>query len=131
MSPKRILLIDDEDDIREVASLTLETLGGFKVLTAVSGQEGIERAIASQPDAIILDVMMPEMDGPATLLRLRQNPATSHIPIVFLTAKIQAADRRRLAELGARAIVAKPFDPCRLSNEISEALGWQVTETIE
>ncbi len=129
MSPKRILLIDDEDDIREVASMTLETVGGFEVLTAVSGQEGIERAIASQPDAILLDVMMPVMDGPATLLRLQQNPATRDIPVVFLTAKIQTADRRRLAQLGARAIMAKPFDPYRLSDDINEALGWPAAST--
>jgi CheY-like chemotaxis protein len=127
--PKRILLIDDEDDIREVASMTLETVGGFEVLTAASGQEGIERAIAGQPDAILLDVMMPEMDGPATLLRLQQNPATRDIPVVFLTAKFQAADQRRLAQLGARAIMAKPFDPYRLSDEINEAMGWPVTAT--
>jgi CheY-like chemotaxis protein len=127
VSPKRILLIDDEDDIREVASMTLETVGGFEVLTAASGQEGIERAIAAQPDAILLDVMMPEMDGPATLLRLQQNPATRDIPVLFLTAKIQAADQRRLTRLGARAIMAKPFDPYRLSDDINEAMGWPAT----
>ncbi len=129
MSPKRILLIDDEDDIREVAGMTLETVGGFEVLTAMSGQEGIERAIAGQPDAILLDVMMPEMDGPATLLRLQQNPATRDIPVLFLTAKIQPADRRRLARLGAQAIMAKPFDPDHLSDDINKAMGWPVAAT--
>jgi CheY-like chemotaxis protein len=124
MSPnKTILIIDDEDDIREVASVTLE-LEGFDVLTAANGREGVARAAAEQPDAILLDVMMPELDGPATLALLQSNEATRDIPVVFLTAKVQAADRRSLAAHGARGILAKPFNPDRLATDISGALGW-------
>jgi len=123
MSPKRILIIDDEDDIREVATITLE-IGGFEVLTASTGRKGIERAAAEQPDAILLDVMMPELDGPGTLAMLRQFQATRDIPVIFLTAKVQPADRRSLSSLGAHAIMAKPFDPNSLARDINAALGW-------
>lgn len=123
MSPKRILIIDDEDDIREVAAMTLE-LGGFDVLSAPNGREGVARAAAERPDAILLDVMMPELDGPATLALLRGNELTRDIPVVFLTAKVQAADRRSLAEHGADAIFCKPFHPERLAGDIAAALGW-------
>lgn len=123
MSPKRILIIDDEDDIREVASITLE-LGGFDVLTASCGREGVARAATAKPDAILLDVMMPELDGPATLALLRHADETREIPVVFLTAKVQAADRRSLAAHGATAIFSKPFDPDRLAADLGAALGW-------
>jgi CheY-like chemotaxis protein len=127
MSPERILVIDDEEDIREVAALTLET-AGYEVLTAANGLEGIERARAEQPDAILLDVMMPELDGPATLLRLQEAEATRGIPVLFLTAKIQSSDRRHLAALGAVAIMPKPFDPDRLGRDIADALGWSTAK---
>jgi CheY-like chemotaxis protein len=120
---KQILIIDDEEDIREVAAMTLE-MAGFRVLTAASGREGIQKAAVEQPDAILLDVMMPELDGPATLEALRALDETRHIPVIFLTAKIQPADRCHLADLGAAAVIAKPFDPNRLGKEINDALGW-------
>jgi len=123
MQPERILIIDDEEDIREVASLTLEE-AGFEVITATCGREGIEPAIAEQPDAILLDVMMPEMDGAATLARLQESEATRSIPVLFLTAKVQPADKRCLSSLGAVAILPKPFDPDRLGYDITTALGW-------
>lgn len=97
---KRILIIDDEDDIREVAQLTLEAVGGFEVLTAESGSEGIKKAETEQPDAILLDVMMPEMDGITTFKQLQANSLTNNIPVILLTAKVQASDQRRFAELG-------------------------------
>lgn len=121
---KRILIIDDEDDIREVAQLSLEAVGHWQVLTARSAREGLTCAGAERPDAILLDVMMPDMDGPATLQQLRTNPATQSIPIIFLTAKVQSADRRRFAELGVQAVISKPFDPMRLAEQIATALGW-------
>src|ERR1700733_7034050 len=82
---QRILIIDDEDDIRQVAAMSLETVAGWDVLLASSGKQGIERASTEQPDAILLDVMMPEMDGPTTLLKLKANGSTSHIPVLLLT----------------------------------------------
>ncbi|HEX9983286.1 MAG TPA: response regulator [Thermoanaerobaculia bacterium] len=124
MSRKRILLIDDEDDIREVAMLALETAGDYDVVTADGGRKGIETAAAVRPDIILLDVMMPELDGPSTFMHLQEQDETRGIPVVFLTAKVQAADRRHLAALGACGIIAKPFDPMTLGDEISELASW-------
>jgi len=123
MPHKTILLIDDEDDIREVAALTLETMGDFGVTSASGGEAGIECATRERPDAILLDVMMPELDGPSTLARLREIEVTRDIPVIFLTAKVQAVDRRRLADLGAVGIIAKPFDPMTLAEEVTSLLG--------
>ncbi|MGH7964109.1 MAG: response regulator [Candidatus Binatia bacterium] len=126
MTPgKRVLVIDDEDDIREVAQASLETVGGWIVLTARSGTEGLAKAEAEQPDAILLDVMMPDMDGPTTFQRLQANPVTCRIPVLLLTAKVQAADRRRFADLRVQAVLAKPFDPLRLADQVIEILGWE------
>lgn len=122
---KRILIIDDEDDIREVAQLTLEAVGGFEVLTAESGKEGIIKAETERPDAILLDVMMPEMDGITTFKQLQANSLTSNIPVILLTAKVQASDQRRFAELGITGMVPKPFDPMTLTDQVAEVLGWQ------
>ena len=124
VAPKRILIVDDEDDIREVAQVSLELVGGYEVLTASNGRDGLERARGDQPDAILLDVMMPEMDGPATLARLRADPATRDIPVVFLTAKIQFAERRELGALGAAGILTKPFDPLELASDMATVLHW-------
>src|SRR3974390_3620325 len=101
----RILIIDDEDDIREVAALSLETVAGWEVAMANSGAQGLARAAEFQPEAILLDVMMPGMDGPSTFRELQKNPATSHIPVMLLTAKVQATDRTRFAGLGVRAVL--------------------------
>ena len=120
----RILLIEDEDHIREIAQLSLESIGGWDVLSAGSGREGIELARMERPDAILLDVMMPEMDGPSTLQALREEPATKDIPVVFMTAKVQPAERRELSDVGAAGIIPKPFDPMTLSSDVADALGW-------
>jgi len=124
---KRVLVIDDEDDIREVAEATLELTEEWEVLTANSGARGVAIAEAMKPDAILLDVMMPDMDGPATLAELQRNPATKEIPVIFLTAKVQAADRRRFTELGVRGVIAKPFDPLLLGEQVREIAEWGVT----
>lgn len=121
---RRVLIVDDEDDIREVAEVCLHLIGGWEVLTARSGAEGIAAAGREQPDAILLDVMMPDLDGPATFQRLQADEATRHIPVILLTAKVQAVDRRRFADLGVRGVIAKPFDPLTLSRDIAETLGW-------
>ena len=121
---KHILLIDDEDDIREVAAMSLETVAGWRVTCASSGEEGIRLAEHAAPDAILLDVMMPDQDGPQTLRRLRQNAKTKSIPVLFLTAKVQAFERQRLKDIGASGTLAKPFDPMKLADEISQTLGW-------
>jgi CheY-like chemotaxis protein len=121
----KILIIDDEEDIREVAALSLETVAGWNVITANSGAQGLARAIEHQPDAILLDVMMPGMDGPTTFRELRKNPLTASIPVLLLTAKVQASDQRRFADLGVQSILFKPFDPLTLAQQISTVLGWK------
>lgn len=120
----RILIIDDEDDIREVAGLSLESVAGWEVVMANSGPQGLARAIEHQPDAILLDVMMPGMDGPTTFRELRRHPATARIPVLLLTAKVQSSDQRRFADLGVEGVLFKPFDPLTLHKQIASTLGW-------
>ena len=122
----KLLVIDDEEDIREVASLTLELKEGWDVAAAGSGAEGLKLARDGAPDAILLDVMMPDMDGPTTLRLLRNLPETRSIPVIFLTAKVQAADRRRYLDMGVSGVIAKPFDPLTLGRTICECLDWPV-----
>jgi CheY-like chemotaxis protein len=124
MTRRRVLIIDDEDDIREVTQISLEMVAGWEVLTASSGSAGLEIANALQPDAILLDVMMPGMDGPTTFQKLQADPAIRHIPVILLTAKLQPADRRWFAELGVAGVLAKPFDPLKLAGQVAEALHW-------
>lgn len=126
METKRILVVDNEEYIQEVTKICLETVAGWEVLTAGSGLEGIKKAEFDQPDAILLDVMMPEMDGISTLSKLQANPATQAIPVIFLTAKIQASDRRRYAKMGLAIAIAKPFNPLELAGQIANALGWSL-----
>lgn len=123
MTSRRLLLIDDEDDIREVAKLSLELVAHWDVFTACLGVEGVDRAVEQRPDAILLDVMMPGMDGAATYAALRSNPATRDIPVVLLTARIfdRASDRRGLEGI---TVISKPFDPMRLATQVASALGW-------
>lgn len=121
---RKILIIDDEDDIREVAALSLESVAGWDIVTANSGAQGIARAAEHHPDAILLDVMMPGMDGPTTFRELRKNPSTASIPVLLLTAKVQATDQKRFADLGVSAVLTKPFDPMTLSKQIAGVLGW-------
>ncbi|MGA7314151.1 MAG: response regulator [Silvibacterium sp.] len=122
---RRILIIDDEDDIRQVAALSLETVAGWEVVTANSGADGIRSAQVEKPDAILLDVMMPGMDGPTTFLEIKKNPEIAGIPVILLTAKVQGADQKRFANLGVSAILFKPFDPLTLAQQMSDALGWK------
>lgn len=127
MCQQRILLVDDEADIREVAALSLQALGDWRVLSASGGGEAIAIARAERPDVILLDVMMPELDGPTTLELLRADPQTRGIPVIFLTAKAQSADQRGLAQLGASGVLTKPFDPMTLSSEITAILAKEMT----
>src|SRR5205814_8241101 len=124
---RRILIIDDEDDIREVAALSLEATAGWEIVAAGSGAEGIKAAADRErrPDAILMDVMMPGMDGPTTFRRMQQNPEISDIPVLLLTAKVQGVDQRRFADLGVAGVLFKPFDPMTLAQQISLALGWK------
>ncbi len=119
----KVLIIDDEPDIRRIARLGLARVGGMEVVDAANGAEGIARAKAERPDAVLLDVMMPGLDGPSTLARLREDPETASIPVVFLTAKAIAAEVDRLKSLGAAGVLTKPFDPMTLARELRATLG--------
>ncbi|NIJ18673.1 CheY-like chemotaxis protein [Sphingomonas naasensis] len=119
----RILYVDDEADIREVAQMSLELEPDFEVQTCASGAAAIGHAAAWQPDLVLLDVMMPGMDGPTVFSRLREQPETATIPVVFITARTQAAEVRGFLDLGARGVLAKPFDPMTLSVRVRELLG--------
>jgi two-component system, OmpR family, response regulator len=116
----KVLYVDDEADIREVAALSLELEPSFDVATAGSGAEAIEKAGKWRPDVILLDVMMPGMDGPTTLERLRALAATESIPIVFVTARTQQQEVETLKSLGAAGVIAKPFDPMSLAQQVRE-----------
>ena len=118
MTLKRILYAEDEPLIQAVAKLALEKVGGFEVLICNSGAEALEKVAAFAPDLILLDVVMPGLDGPATLQRLRQDPATAAIPVVFLTANAQPGEVAQYKSLGAMDVVAKPFNPMTLAAQI-------------
>ncbi len=118
MSLERILCVEDEPDIQAVARVALELLGGFQVHLCANGQEALATVPAFVPDLILLDVMMPGMDGPTTLARLRADPASAGIPVIFLTAKVQPEEVRHYQGLGALDVIAKPFDPMTLAAQV-------------
>src|ERR1700677_4607300 len=122
---KRILVVDDDDATRHAAAQSLHTMAGWDVVEAYCGAQDIESATRHQPDAILLDVMMPAMDGPAMLAKLRSARATSHIPIVLLTAKVQAVQNGSLSHLPVAGILLKPFDAFLLASQVADALGWE------
>lgn len=125
-SPLRtILVIDDSAVIRRVVQIVLGRHLGWRVITADSGAEGIELAARERPDAILLDVEMGGLDGPATLGCLRQQEVTREIPVLFLTGRDTEEDRRELAALGAAGLITKPFDPEGLAVEVGRLLGTQ------
>jgi CheY-like chemotaxis protein len=115
---KRILFTEDEDEIRAVAKIALEAVGGFELVACASGAEAIAAAPEARADLLLLDVMMPGMDGPATLAALRLIPATEHTPVIFMTAKVQPAEVARYIALGALGVIAKPFSPMEVSDAI-------------
>jgi CheY-like chemotaxis protein len=121
---RRILVVDDDDAARHAAACSLRSIPGWDVVEAYCGAQALESARQHQPDAILLDVMMPAMDGPTMLAKLRCVRATSHIPIVLLTARVQAVENGSLAHLPVAGILLKPFDPLRLPSQIADALGW-------
>ncbi|MDY6901076.1 MAG: response regulator, partial [Cyanobacteriota bacterium] len=124
MAIKKILVVDNEEYIQEVTKICLETTTKWQVITASSGNEGIKKAELEKPDAILLDVMMPGMDGITAFKCLQQNSQTKEIPVIILTATIQNSDNHRYKDLGIKAAIAKPFSPLTLAQEISEVLGW-------
>ena len=124
MTTKSILLIDDEPNIAEVIAVCLESFKGWKVQIANSGKVGLSIVEALKPDAILLDVMMPIMDGMTVYQNLKKNPLTQNIPVIFLTAKVQVSDRENFAQLGVVGTIAKPFEPLKISDQIAQLLNW-------
>ena len=119
----KILYVEDDPDIQVVAQMALETVGGFTLCVCSSGQDALDQAVDFAPDLILLDVMMPEMDGPTTLVNLRNISALANTPAVFMTAKVMPSDVERYRELGAVDVIAKPFDPMTLAGRIQEIWG--------
>lgn len=115
---RRILYVEDEPDIRAVAELALQAVGGFEVKLCESGEQALVEAEAFQPDLILLDVMMPRLDGPETLKALQAKPALAGIPVAFMTAKVQPSEVESFKALGAIDVIAKPFDPMTLSDKV-------------
>ncbi|HEY1750098.1 MAG TPA: response regulator [Caulobacteraceae bacterium] len=122
MTPLSVLYVDDEPDIREIAGIALGLDPGVTVRLAASGAQALEMVAAERPDVILLDVMMPTMDGPAVLKALQDAGASPAVPVAFITARTQAQDRQRLLQLGAVAVIAKPFDPMTLAREVRAIL---------
>ena len=111
----RILYVEDDPDIQAIAMMVLETIHGFVLEACSSGNEALEKAVSFQPELILLDVMMPGMDGPETLKQLRAFPALADTPVVFMTAKVQPQEVQGYLDLGALGVIAKPFDPMTLA----------------
>ena len=114
----KVLIIDDDADIRTIARLSLSRVGGMDVIEAASGVEGVRKAREENPDVILLDMMMPTMDGSETLATLRSQAATAMTPVIFLTAKAVGAEVERMRALGAAGVLIKPFDPRTLSDDV-------------
>jgi CheY-like chemotaxis protein len=122
MQIRKVLLVEDEQDIRKVAQISLQFRGGWNVVAAVDGVDGLMMAAAEKPDLILLDCMMPRMDGYETCRQLKLNPELQHIPVIFLTAKSQEAEIRKGLQLGAVGYLVKPFNPMSLAEEITRIL---------
>lgn len=121
---RHVLVVDDDELLREVAKAALELVGGWRVTTVLSGAEAQAQAQALQPDAILLDVMMPGLDGPGTLRGLREDARTRDIPVIFLTAKLPAGNHTAWEHLDLAGVIAKPFDPMTLATDMAHLLGW-------
>ena len=115
---RRILFVEDDPDIQTVARMALEALGGFTVLACNSGVEALGKVDGFAPDLVLLDVMMPGMDGPTTLAALRRRATCRDVPVIFMTAKVQAQELAFYRELGAEEVIAKPFDPMVLAERV-------------
>jgi CheY-like chemotaxis protein len=120
---RKLLIVDDDPMILEVTQMSLE-VAGWTVVSAHNGHEALGKAATERPDAILMDVMMPGMDGPTTCLHLFDSPDTAHIPVILLTAKVQPSERRRWARLPVAGVLAKPFDPMRLADDVRTLLDW-------
>jgi CheY-like chemotaxis protein len=117
---RRVLIVDDDEDVRNITELAASRLGKWETTLAANGIEALEKARSDPPDVILLDVMMPELDGPATLARLREDPATARIPVIFLTAKAQRGEVESYKALGACGVIVKPFEVRSLVDQVRQ-----------
>jgi CheY-like chemotaxis protein len=124
MTDRLILVVDDQEHLRELVQACLEDLGGWETLVAASGEECLQIVQTQQPSAILLDVSMPGMDGITVYDRLQSDPKTRSIPVILLTAKVLPSDRAKFAQMGVTGVIAKPIQPTSLTVEVAEILGW-------
>ena len=124
-SAPTVYVVDDDESIREVAEVALGLVAGWEVTAADSGEHALEQVSTTPLDAVLLDVMMPGMDGPTTLARLREDPVTRDLPVILLTAKLRPGERRELDDLDVAGVIGKPFDPMTLAEQVSDILGWR------
>lgn len=117
---KKILYVEDEPDIAQIAQLALETIGGFELESCGNGQIALEKGPKYKPDLVLMDVMMPEMDGPTALKKMREMPEFNNIPVIFMTAKVQPSEVAEYKALGAVDVIPKPFDPMTLAEQVQE-----------
>jgi CheY-like chemotaxis protein len=121
---KQILIVDDQEHLRELVQLCLEDLAGWNTLVAESGQECLQILQTERPNAILLDLSMPGMDGFAVYARLRSDPITRSIPVILVTGKYLSSDMAEFAEMGVAGVISKPFEPTTLPGKVAEILGW-------
>ncbi|MBZ4021778.1 hypothetical protein CKO11_04800 [Rhodobacter sp. TJ_12] len=123
---RKIMLVEDDEQIAFMTVMALEEIGGFEVLHCDNGSAAIDAFDTFAPQVVLMDVMMPGMDGPDTLKALRKNPKAKKIPVIFMTAKVQAHERQGYFEIGASGVIAKPFDPLVLSQKVKDL--WQAAQ---
>jgi len=120
-----VLVVDDDDSVREITQLSLEAVAGWRVRAASGGAQALELLRESLPEAVLLDVMMPGMDGPATYRAMQEDPALKDVPVVFLTAKMQVGGAQAWDGLDVAGVIAKPFDPMLLAAQVAALVGWE------
>ena len=124
MTARTVLVVDDDDSIREIAEISLQLVGGLQVLTASGGVEALELVREHVPDAVLMDVMMPDMDGLTTFRHMQADPEIRHIPVILVTAKVQVGERQVWDGLAISGVISKPFDPMTLAAQVGQMLAW-------
>jgi CheY-like chemotaxis protein len=124
MTSHEVLVVDDDDSVREITQLSLEAVAGWRVRTATSGAHALQLLRERLPEVVLLDVMMPGMDGPTTFRAMQEDPALRHVPVVFVTAKLRIGGAQPWDGLDVAGVISKPFDPMSLASEVSTLLGW-------
>lgn len=117
---KKVMLVDDDDDVRLIAQMALRDVGGWPTIAVSSGRLAVALAPTERPDVVLLDVMMPDLDGPSVLRQMRMDPATASIPVIFMTAKARPSETERFLAVGAAGVITKPFDPMTLADQVRE-----------